>query len=257
LAGPRLLPVLVLSTVLPYLAATLGATHFSWVSLLKVIALPLVLGLWYRVLPAAPLVDVAFLAVVVAVKLGKFANPVYLTNYKGLEIARLGDLALFHIAVLVLMLQRHIPETGYGFIPTRKDWRIGIMNYLCFIPIGVGLTLWMKAAHLVALQNPWKLAGYFVAWLFTIALAEEFVFRGVLQQWMEDWTRNRQVALVLTSLLFGSVHLWFRSFPNWKWLIIAGVMGWFCGRARNQAESIRAAMVTHTLVITTWRGFFA
>jgi len=257
LAGSRLLPVLVLSTVLPYLAATLGATHFSWVSLLKVIALPLVLGLWYRVLPAAPLVDVAFLAVVVAVKLGKFANPVYPTNYKGLEIARLGDLALFNIAVLVLMLQRRIPETGYGFIPTRRDWRIGISNYLCFIPIGVGLTLLLRAARLEVTHEPWKVAGYFVAWLLTLTLAEEFLFRGVLQQWMEDWTRNRQAALVLTSLLFGSVHLWFRGFPNWKWLIIAGVMGWFCGRARNQAESIRAAMVTHTLVITTWRGFFA
>jgi hypothetical protein len=62
---------------------------------------------------------------------------------------------------------------------------------------------------------------------------------------------------VITSLLFGGVHLWFRHFPNWRWVILAGTLGWFCGRARNQAGSIRAAMVTHTLVITTWRAFLA
>ncbi len=90
-----------------------------------------------------------------------------------------------------------------------------------------------------------------------LTLAEEFIFRGVLQQWIEDWTWSRPTALILTSILFGGVHLWFRHFPNWQWVIIAGTLGWFCGRARNQAGSIRAAMVTHTLVITTWRAFFA
>ena len=58
-----------------------------------------------------------------------------------------------------------------------------------------------------------------------------------------------------TALVFGLVHLWFRrKFPNWKWVLMAGVLGWFCGRARNQAGSIRAGMVTHALVFATWRG---
>jgi uncharacterized protein len=52
------------------------------------------------------------------------------------------------------------------------------------------------------------------------------------------------------------VHLWFRTFPNWRWAVLAGVLGWFCGRARNQAHSIRAGMVTHALAVATWRGFF-
>jgi len=111
--------------------------------------------------------------------------------------------------------------------------------------------------RLVPPHDLWKVAAYFLAYLFVLTLAEEFIFRGVLQQWIEEWTRNRNAALALTSALFGAVHLWFRHFPNWKWVIIAGVLGWFCGRARNQAGSIRASMVTHTLVITAWRAFFA
>jgi hypothetical protein len=53
------------------------------------------------------------------------------------------------------------------------------------------------------------------------------------------------------------VHLWFRGFPNWRWALLTAALGWFCGRARNQAGDIRAGMVTHALAIATWMGFFA
>jgi hypothetical protein len=39
-------------------------------------------------------------------------------------------------------------------------------------------------------------------------------------------------------------------------VLVAGTLGWFCGRARNQAGDIRAAMVTHTLAVTALRAFF-
>jgi membrane protease YdiL (CAAX protease family) len=257
LAGHRLPFYLVASAVLPFLAASMGAIHFTWVGLLKLLALALVPWLWYRVLPVMPPVDIGFLALVAAVKLSGFLEPVYLSNYKGLEIARLGDLALFQTAVMVLMLERRVPETGYWFLPARRDWGIGALHYLYYLPVGFGLALGLRAVRLVPPHDIGKVAASFLVWLWVLTLAEEFIFRGVLQQWMEDWTRNRQVALILTSIVFGAVHLWFgKQFPNWKWMIVAGALGWFCGRARNQAGNIQASMVTHTLVIATWRLFF-
>jgi membrane protease YdiL (CAAX protease family) len=255
-SGAPLPGFLVASAVLPYLACCSGAIQFQLVSFVKLIALALALGLWYRVLPAAPWADVGFLALLAAVKLGRYGVPIYPTPYKGVEIGILGDLALFNMAVLVLMLERRVRETGFGFLPTANDWRIGAKNYLYFLPIGAALGFLLKIGHLVK-PDPLKVTGYFLGILFVVALFEEFFFRGVLQPWIEDWTWSRRTALILTSVLFGSVHLWFRLFPNWKWLIIAGALGWFCGRARNQAGSIRAAMVTHALVVTTWRAFLA
>ena len=111
------------------------------------------------------------------------------------------------------MLERRIRETGFGFLPTRSDWRIGARNYLYFLPVGVTLGP-PKAGHLVKPSDPLKLTLYFLAFLFVLTLAEEFIFRGVLQQWIEDWTWSRPTALILTSILFGGVHLWFRHFPN-------------------------------------------
>jgi membrane protease YdiL (CAAX protease family) len=79
----------------------------------------------------------------------------------------------------------------------------------------------------------------------------------VLMQWIEDWTGRPKAALLLSSAAFGLAHLWFGdAFPNWRWVAVATVLGLFCGMARQRAGSIRAGMVTHTLVITL-RLFFA
>ena len=55
-----------------------------------------------------------------AVKLGRYSAPIYPVPFQGVEIGILGDLALFNMAVLVLMLERRIRETGFGFLPTPK-----------------------------------------------------------------------------------------------------------------------------------------
>jgi uncharacterized protein len=257
LAGAPLPGFLIASAILPYLACCSGALQFQFVSFVKLIALALAIGLWYRVLPAAPVADVGLLVLIVGVKLGKYGAAIYPTPFKGVDLGILGDLALFNMSVLVLMLERRIRETGFGFLPTANDWRIGVRSYLYFLPVAGTLAWLLNAGRLAAPSDPLKLAGYFFGALLVLTLAEEFLFRGVLQQWIEDWTWSRRAALILTSMLFGGVHLWFRHFPNWRWVILAGTLGWFCGRARNQSGGIRAAMVTHTLAITTWRAFFA
>src|SRR5258708_13074132 len=116
---------------------------------------------------------------------------------------------------------------------------MGTIISLYFMPTGCGLALALTGMPLVKPADPAKLAAYFLAWLFVLTLAEEFIFRGVLQQWIEDWTWSRQAALVITSLVFVAVHLWFRyQFPNWKWLVISAAPAWFSLNARNQPASL-------------------
>ena len=95
----------------------------------------------------------------------------------------------------------------------------------------------------------------FLGMLWVVALGEEFFFRGLLQQWLGKWLRSPVAGWLLASALFGLAHLPFRSFPNWRFAAIAAVAGLLYGRAYVKAGSIRAAMVTHALVNTTWRVF--
>ncbi len=290
LAGPRLKWFLLAAVVLPYLACCCGAIEFHWYNLVRVAALALTISLWYVVLPGrtrlpvwqghsadredrpndAPndasndrrgglshaLADLAFLAVIPAVVLGGYFDPIY-PPYLGQKLNVLRHMTFLPVFVLVLMLERRVRETGYGFAPNGREWRIGVLHYLYFLPIGGAVAFLL---HAVTPHQPaalWKIAGTFLGFLWVIGLSEEFFFRGVLQQWIEDWTRNRSAALAIASIVFGLVHLGFRGFPfpNWRWALLAGIMGWFCGHARNQAGSIRASAVTHALVVATWRAF--
>jgi hypothetical protein len=249
------------AAALPYLACCCGAVRFEWSGLARMAAVALAVSLWYVVLPASPATDVAFLALVGAVLLGGYFNPIYTSLYPAFKdlknVIVIPHLSLISMAVMALMLQRRVHETGYGFVPSTREWRIGLRNFLYFVPIGLPLALLLGATHFVAPKPVWYIAATFAGMLWVVALSEEFFLRGVLQQWIEDWTLSRTGALVITSAVFGLLHLWLGGFPNWKWALVAGVLGWFCGRARNQAGSIRASMVTHALVAATWRGFFA
>jgi len=260
LKGATLPLFLAASALAPYLAAYAVTGQWQWSGLGRLAALALTLGLWYRILPAKPATDAAFLVLIAAVLIGKYFDPIYPAPYPGLKIAVLGHIALISMSVLVLMVARRVPETGFGFLPNWREWRIGALHYLGFLPVAVLVALPLHAVRLAPQPAPlWKIAGTFLAFLLVQALFEEFLVRGVLQQWMEEWMRNRTAALWLTSAVFGLAHLWFANFPfpNWRWALLAGGLGWFCGHARNQAGSIRAGVVTHALAVTTWRAFFA
>lgn len=256
LTGPYFPAMLAVSMILPYLACYAPFGHLGLIAILKLAALALLLAFWYRVLPANLATDVAFLGLLAASLLSPFFDTIYSPAFPGLPIAILGRIALFHLAALVLIVERGIPETGYGFIPSLREWRIGALHLLYFLPLAAGIAIPTKIVRLTHPSPLWKTIGIFLAFLWVVALFEEFIFRGALLGWLEQRT-PKAAALVLVSVLFGCAHLWFRGFPNWRWAILAGVLGWFCGRARNQAGSIRAGVVTHALAVAAWRGFFS
>lgn len=249
---------LLVAAVAPYLACCCGAIEFHWLSLARVAAVGLGFGLWYRVLPASPVADLAFLAAIPAIVVGGYFDAVY-PVYLGQKLVTLGHVTLIPIAVLALLIERRVRETGITFAPSLAEWRIGALHYLLFLPVGgaIGFALHAFTPH--APLAWWKIAGTFLAFLWVIGLSEEFFFRGVLQQWMEDWTHRRAAALVITSAIFGALHLFSRlggfAIPNWRWATLAGALGLFCGLARNRAGSIAASTVTHALAVATWRAF--
>ena len=253
LAGERRFPIYALAvTVLPYLACCCGAVTFEWSGLVKVAAVGLALSLWYVVLPIHPLVDLAFLAMTAAILLGRYFEPVY-PVFEKIPLVIVGHVSLYVIAIMALMLERRVPETGYGFWPSAREWRIGAAHYVYFVIAAAPVAWLLHTTHTVP-ARPLLAVGYFVASLWFGSLTEEFFFRGVLQTWFEDWIGSPMAALLVTSAVFGLVHYWFRG---WPWVPLAGLLGFFCGRARNMAGSIRAGVVTHALVVATWRGFFS
>jgi membrane protease YdiL (CAAX protease family) len=261
LRPPAGLPAyLAVSALLPYLVCCCGALPFQWTALARLLAMALAIALWYVVLPAMALADLGFLALTGALILTGYLAPVY-PDYLKQHLIILGHVTVIQMTVMVLILQRRVPETGLGFWPSGREWRVGVLHFLYFMAIAFPLNVLLGATHLLrgvtgtlAPRPFWAVAAAFLGCLWVLpALSEEFYFRGVLQPWVEVWTHNRTTALAVTSAVFGLIHYWFRG---WKWVILTAVLGWLCGRARNQTGGIRAGVVTHSLVVATWRAFF-
>jgi hypothetical protein len=256
-AGWNLPAYVMVSALLPYLIACMGAAQFEWLGFLRLAALALAMGLWYMVLPKAAVVDLLFLALFPAVLLGGYFEKIYLpASPLRRELIFLGHFTQIQMAIVVLMLGRRIRETGFGFIPTRREWRIGAVHYVYFLAIGFPLAFALKAISIKPPAPWWSIAGTLLGWLWVVSLSEQFLCFGVLKQWIEGWRGSRTAALLITSAVFGLLHLGFRGFPNWRWVFLATLLGLCCGRAINQAGGIRAGVVTHSLVVATLRGFF-
>jgi membrane protease YdiL (CAAX protease family) len=157
---------------------------------------------------------------------------------------------------------RRTKGVGFGFWPRKREWLIGLLYFAALLPVagavawGIGFgkphppaAAWDRTAVLAI--------GTFFGILWVLALGEEFFFRGLLQQWMGEWMGNQWLGLAATAMLFGTAHLWFHSFPNWRFAILAALAGVFYGLAFRHGRGIRASMVTHALTVTTWRLFFS
>jgi membrane protease YdiL (CAAX protease family) len=249
------------SAVIPYCAYSLPAGVFRFDSFILLAALALGAAFWYVVLPRTALADAGFLAFAAAVMLARIFPQVFASPVAGLEIAILGRLMWIRLGVAVMLLIRGAEGTGFGFLPSSREWRIGLWHALLFLPIGLPLAMALGLVRfhppdLPAAQVVLVAAGTFLGMLWVVALSEEFFFRGLLQQWLGAWLASRRAGLLGASVLFGLAHLPFREFPNWRFALVAAVAGVFYGRAFQQAASIRASMVSHALVNTVARVLF-
>ena len=170
----------------------------------------------------------------------------------------LGHLLWIQVGLATILNVRRI-DSGFGFWPQWRHWRAGVLWYLASMPPVLALVYGLGFARFELPASGYKYAvalPTFFGILWVVALSEEFFFRGLLQRWLEEWSGWPVLAIGVASALFGLAHLGYRHFPNWEMVLVAAVMGVFYGLAYRQGGGVRAAMVAHALVVTTWKTFF-
>lgn len=98
-------------------------------------------------------------------------------------------------------------------------------------------------------QLDFKPTNFYFLWaihnLFFVCVAEEAVFRGMIQNFLtlrfQRIGGGKWLALVIASALFGLIH--FRG--GWIYMVMAGVAGLFYGYAFMRARKIEASILTH------------
>lgn len=153
---------------------------------------------------------------------------------------------------------RRLPGIGYRFEFDRKVLSMAVLSFVLFAVIAIPLGL---AIHFIRytftlpklLVAPAAFVGIF---LFT-AIPEEFLFRGLIQNWLERVTGHQGISLVLASVIFGASHLNNGPpVPNYKYFVMASIAGVFYGFAWRRTGSLAASATTHALVDTVWSALF-
>jgi membrane protease YdiL (CAAX protease family) len=253
--------LLAASAVLPYLIESPRTGTFRIASFLALAGVAVLASFWYARVRRGMAADLLFLAFMAAVYLSRLFDQVYGHPAPHVALAILGKLMWIRLGLMAVLSLRSLQDARFGFVPSPEEWRTGTQHYLYFLPVGGVISYLVRFARFHPPHLEWwrfalLMLGTFLGILWVVALAEEFFFRAFLQQLLASSLHSESIGLIVASALFGLAHVSYGTFPNWRFALVGGVSGMFYGMAFLKARSVRASMVTHALVVTTWRMFF-
>jgi hypothetical protein len=251
--------LLATAALLAYLIYAFGTNTFS-VTRVAAVALfaflPLALVVSADKKPPGAWQDFVTLAGVwVAVKFGPSH---WLWPYPGGRLAYVFTVLLaLNIALAAFVLVRHLNGVGYTIGWSHHSGSFLLASFLVFAVIAIPLG---EALHFISFRphwDSWKMLPFTAVAIFLFtAWPEEFLFRGLLQNMLSRASKNDFAGWWTASLLFGFSHITNLGFPNWRYVLLASIAGFFYGWTWRKTGSIFASAVVHALVDAIWHFFF-
>jgi len=162
-----------------------------------------------------------------------------------------------NIALACFLLLRPVNGVGYS-IGWGHHWGFFILaSFIAFACIAIPLG---QAIHFIQFEPQWwelkSLPLVALGILFFTAWPEELLFRGLLQNMLSRALNNELAGWWTASILFGLSHITNMGFPNWRYVILASIAGFFYGWTWRKTGSIFASALVHAAVDTAWHFLF-
>ncbi len=254
---PLLLPLIWCS---PYLAYAAGTGDFRSMALAKLLAVALPLVVIYGFVPVHDLDGFAWQDLLLAVWLIAALMSGQLRHIWTVPANLDFMVRLFLIAVSAWtwVFIRRVPELGYEFAFSLKTLPTAALNFGLFalIAIPAGLALHFIEWH-PQWRGVWQFCFDYLGIFLFIALLEELFFRGFLQTLISKSIGSARNGQIMIACLFGLFHVLHAPFPNWRYVVLAAVAGWFYGSAFVKGGNLMAPAITHAMVDTLWRTLFS
>jgi membrane protease YdiL (CAAX protease family) len=244
--------------LLPYLLYAAGTGDSSWIALARLAAMA-----------AGPILIFVIAPVRGPEKLGWqdafaliwLATPILARWLGGLwnvpvNLDFMARLYVVTVGAWAFLLFRGTEGVGYEARLSPAIVRAALLNFALFailaMPLGMALGF---IAWNPNWRGPWQFFFDCVTLFVFIAIPEELFFRGLLQNLLEGSWRSRYGAQAFASVLFGLMHI-LHGFPNWPYVLMASIAGWFYGSAWRSTRSLVASGIAHALVDAVWRTWF-
>jgi membrane protease YdiL (CAAX protease family) len=184
---------------------------------------------------------------------------ILVTRQPGIDLHYVfAQLLAIDAGIIAFAIWNRTPKIGYRFEADRAILNSGLINFAIYaviaIPLGFAIGF---IRYTFAVSKLYPAPLLFAGIFFFTALPEEFLFRGLIQNWIERVTGSRTGSLIAASIIFGASHLNNGPpVPNYKYFLMATIAGLFYGRAWRATGSLMASSLTHALVDTVWSVVF-
>ncbi len=251
--------LLCVSLFLAYLIYAVGTNTFALGRVGAVVALifvPLAIAVSAAQRPPGTWQDFAVIAAVwVAVK---FSFVGRLWPYPGGRYsAAFAVLLMVDVGIAIFLLTRRCSGVGYALAwEGRWAWYVA-GSFVAFAGIAISLG---RAIDFIVFAPRWNAAAtlplVFAGIFVLTAWPEEFLFRGLLQNVLSRASNSDLTGWCAASMLFGLAHITNGHFPNWRYVTLATIAGFFYGWTWRKTGSIFASALVHALVDTLWHFLF-
>lgn len=246
--------------LVPYLFYALGTESINLNGALRLLAFITVPTLLLYALGRLSLAQGAQLALLIAAILAiwlPFDFRLLRNIWLGKTVYGFNTLLAVNLAVLLFVCYQRIEGVGYHFRVNREIVKQGIINLLIFTPIAITIGLLTGFLTWAPRGSGLKVLLDALGIFLFIALPEELLFRGLIQNLLAKKLNNERTALIIASVVFGAAHLNNASYPrNIIYFFLATIAGIFYGRAYIATGALLAGAITHTLVDTIWHELF-
>lgn len=255
--GPAGLIKVFYGLVAVYLVYAIGTESFAWPAAVMVasfVALPIILVLFVRRRSDVTWQDFAAIACIWLPFDAGWLKSIWTWPAGGGAYVMNTALAV-NLAVILFAGYRGFVGVAPRFRLTRGDLRLALAALGAFmvvaVPFGVatGFVAWNPQV------TPAKLLGVPLGIFFFVALPEELLFRGLVQNLLERRFGRPTLTLVVTSVAFGATHLNNGPTPDWRYFVLATIAGGFYGYLYRRTRSLTAPALMHAAVDTIWIWF--
>ncbi len=157
------------------------------------------------------------------------------------------------LAALVFIGARGIRDVKLRFHLSGADALFALGMLLAFMAVAIPFGLATDFVQFnPRLGDAAKLIGTPLGIFFFIAVPEELLFRGLVQNILEKRLRRPNLALGLTAVFFGLTHFNNTPSPDWRYLLLASIAGVVYGLTYRKTKSLLAPALVHAAVDTIW-----
>lgn len=156
------------------------------------------------------------------------------------------------IAVTIFAVWRDIPDINFRWVISWEECLLALKGVAWFSLIALPIGLMTEFLMLNPVSDLAKITLAPVGVFVFIAIPEELLFRGLLQNFLSKFLASKTTALILTSLIFGASHLNNQPILDWRFFVLATLAGGVYGIVFDRSKSLFAPALTHTLVDVIW-----